>query len=209
MGRVRILDRVHAILSPRSVLPRVVTLPTIPYSRYPIYLPSRTPSLLYITPSHSALSSLSPPILRLRLYLAPFHHILHIHFLSHRILTFILYLLHLTQPYSTVLNRTLQISIELKLLWGAYTLQSNRPACNQTGVKPICQMCCSDEETLEHFVWYCSALDYTRNSVLSDISHEVASLLNKPYFSDLTDDEKLQIILDCTDWLINRTENFR
>ena len=34
-----------------------------------------------------------------------------------------------------------------------------------------------------HFAWTC---------------HEVDSLLNKPYFSDLTDDEKLQIILDCT-----------
>ena len=101
-----------------------------------------------------------------------------------------------TEPWSSRdLNR---ISAKLKLLCGAYTLQSNRPACNQPGVKPICQLCCSDEETLEHFVLYCSALEYTRNSVISDISHEVDSLLNKPYFSDLTDDEKLQIILDCT-----------
>ena len=73
-------------------------------------------------------------------------------------------------------------------------------ACNQAGVKPICQLCCSDEETLEHFVLYCSALEYTctRNPVIRDTLHEVDSLLIKPYFSDLTDDEKLQIILDCT-----------
>ena len=88
----------------------------------------------------------------------------------------------------------------MKLLCGAYALHSNRPACNQAGVKPICQLCCSDEETLEHFVLYCSALEYAyaRNPVISDISHEVDSLLNKPYFSDFTADEKLQHILDCT-----------
>ena len=49
---------------------------------------------------------------------------------------------------------------------------------------------------LWNIVLYCSALEYTRNPVIGDISHEVDLLLNKPYFSDLTD-EKFQIILDC------------
>ena len=104
-------------------------------------------------------------------------------------------LLRIEPRSSRDLNR---IPAKLTLLCGAYTLQSNRPASNQAGVKPICQRCCSDKETLEHFVLYCLALEYTRNPVISDISHDVDSLLNKPYFSDFTDDEKLQIILDCT-----------
>ena len=103
-------------------------------------------------------------------------------------------LLRIEPRSSQDLNR---IPAKLKLLCGAYTLQSNRPACNQASVKSIVTVC-SDEETLEHFVLYYSALEYTRNTVISDISHEVDSLLNKPYFWDLTDDEKLQIILDCT-----------
>ena len=43
----------------------------------------------------------------------------------------------------------------------------------------------------------CSHLEYIRNPVISDISHEVDSLLGKSYFWGLTDHEKLKIILDC------------
>ena len=74
----------------------------------------------------------------------------------------------------------------------------NRSACNQADVKPAYQLCCSDKETLEHFVFHCSTLEYKRNPVNSDISHEANSLFGKSYYLDLTDDEKLQTFLDCT-----------
>ena len=41
-------------------------------------------------------------------------------------------------------------------------------------------------------------LEFTRNSVISDISHEVDSLLGESYFLDLTDYKKLRIVLGCT-----------
>ena len=70
------------------------------------------------------------------------------------------------------LNR---IPTKLKLLCGAYTLQSNKAACNNTNVNPTCLLCGSDEETLEHFILHSSVLENTRNSVINDTSHEVNS----------------------------------
>ena len=92
-------------------------------------------------------------------------------------------LLRMEQRSSRDLNR---MSEKTEIIMGRIHIQSNRSACNQAGVKPICQLCCSDKEILEHFVLYCSALEYTRNPVISDISYEVDSLLNKPYFSENT-----------------------
>ena len=93
------------------------------------------------------------------------------------------------------LNR---IPTKLKLLCGAHTLQSNKAACNNAKVNPTCQLCGSDEETLEHFILHCSTLENTRNSVTGDISLEVNSVLDKSCFTDLTDNERMRIILGCT-----------
>ena len=41
-------------------------------------------------------------------------------------------------------------------------------------------------------------MEKTRNSVINDISHEVNSVLDKSCFTDLIDNEKIHIILDCT-----------
>ena len=71
-------------------------------------------------------------------------------------------------------------------------------ACNIANVNPICQLCSSNEETLEQFVLHCTVLENARNSVINDISHEVNPVLDKSCFTDLTDNEKIQIILDCT-----------
>ena len=61
------------------------------------------------------------------------------------------------------------------------------------------KICDTEDETLEHFILNCMHLELTRNSVVSDISHEVDSLLGASgsYVRDLTDHEKLRIILDC------------
>ena len=91
-----------------------------------------------------------------------------------------------------------RIPIKLKLLCGAYILQSNSSAYNQTAVNPTCQLCDSEDETLEHFILNYMHLEFTRKFVISGISHEVDSLLGESYFRDLTDHEKLRIILDCT-----------
>ena len=66
-----------------------------------------------------------------------------------------------------------RILTKLKLVCGAYTLQSNRSGCNQTAVNPMyaCQLCDSEDETLEHFIFNCMHLEFTRKSVSSDISH--------------------------------------
>ena len=101
-----------------------------------------------------------------------------------------------TEPRSRRdLNR---IPTKLKLPCGAYTLQSNKAACINAKVNPKFQLCDSDEEPLEHFILHCSALEYTRNSVIGDISHEVKSVFEKSCFTDLTDNVRMQIILDCT-----------
>ena len=46
-----------------------------------------------------------------------------------------------------------RIPTKLKLLCGAYILQSNRSAYNQTAVNPTCQLCDSADETLE-FIYF-------------------------------------------------------
>ena len=66
-----------------------------------------------------------------------------------------------TEPRSA--RDVYRIPIKLKLLCGAYTLQSNRSAYNQTAVNPTCQLCDSEEETLEHFILHYSHVEYTRN----------------------------------------------
>ena len=73
-----------------------------------------------------------------------------------------------------------RIPTKLRLLCGAYTLHSDRSAYNQTAVNPMCQLCDSEDETLEHFILHCSHLEYTGNSVIS--SHEVDLLLGESYF---------------------------
>ena len=100
------------------------------------------------------------------------------------------------EPQSTRdVNR---IATNLKLLCGAYTLQSNRSAYNKTEVNPTCQLCDCGDEDLEHFILKCTYLEYTRNPITSVIEREVDSLLGKSSFEGMCDQKKLDVILDCT-----------
>ena len=92
------------------------------------------------------------------------------------------------EPQSTRdVNR---IATKLKLLCGAYTLQSNRSAYNKTEVNPTCQLCDCGDEDLEHFILKCTYLEYTRNPITSVIEREVDSLLGKSSFEGMCDQKK-------------------
>ena len=98
----------------------------------------------------------------------------------------------------TITRDVNRISTKLRFLCGAYTLQSNRAVYNKTVVNPTCQLCGCDEENLEHFILNGSYLEYIRNPIIGTIEQEVDSLLGKSCFQEITDHEKLCIILDCT-----------
>ena len=92
---------------------------------------------------------------------------------------------------------TNRIAAKLKMLCGAYTLQSTRSSCNQSAVNSTCQLCNIAEETVEHYILYCDALDLVRKPIIQDISSE----LNQNHsvkFHEPSEDTQLQIILDCT-----------
>ena len=88
------------------------------------------------------------------------------------------------------------------MLCGAYTLQSMRLSCNQSTVNPTCQLCNVAEETLEHFILHCLALGSMRTPVKSDID-TVLSKTHSVKFHELSEDNQIQIILDCTTLLKN------
>ena len=88
-------------------------------------------------------------------------------------------LLQLEPKSARDINR---IPAKLKLLCGAYTLQSTRTTCNQATVNPICQLCNTDEETLEHFILKCSVLEHVRNPIISDMSNELEKLGNFNFY---------------------------
>ena len=88
------------------------------------------------------------------------------------------------------------------MLFGAYTLQSTSSSCNQSTVNPTCQLCNVAEETLEHFILHCAALDLVRTPVISDID-TVLSKTHSVKYHELSEDNQIQIILDCTTLLKN------
>ena len=92
------------------------------------------------------------------------------------------------EPQSTRdVNR---IATKIKLLCGAYTLQSNRSAYNKTAVNQTCQLCDCGDEDLEHFLLKCTYLEYTRTLITSVIEREVDSLLGKSSFEGMCDQKK-------------------
>ena len=54
---------------------------------------------------------------------------------------------------------------------GAYVLQTNRATYNQGDCHDICLLCGEDDddETLSHFLLWCSALEETRCPILQDV----------------------------------------
>ena len=86
-----------------------------------------------------------------------------------------------------------RITAKQKMLCGAYTLQSTRSSCNQCTVNPTCQLCNVAEETLEHFILHCAALDLVRTPVISDID-TVLSKTHSVKYHELSEDNQIKII---------------
>ena len=59
-----------------------------------------------------------------------------------------------------------RIHTKLKLLTGSYVLQVNREAFNQNQISPTCLLCKKEDETKEHFILRCEALESTRQPIL-------------------------------------------
>ena len=92
-----------------------------------------------------------------------------------------------------------RLAVKLKLLCGVYVLQSTRASFNQNDIDPTCQVCSSSPETLLHFILECPILETIRNPIISDISFEYTKLnFTTKCFEDLSADNQLQIIMDCT-----------
>ena len=79
-------------------------------------------------------------------------------------------------------------------------LQSTqRASFNQNDIDPTCQVCSSSPETLTHFIMECPILEAIRNPIIGDISFEYMRLnFTTECFEDLSTDNQLQIIIDCT-----------
>ena len=80
---------------------------------------------------------------------------------------------------------------------GSYTLQTNRQKFNKSQVDPTCLLCQRDNETLEHYILNCSALDRVRLPILNQISISYKNLSGKT-FERLESNLKIQIIIDCS-----------
>ena len=67
--------------------------------------------------------------------------------------------------------------VKNKILTGSYILQTSRVKFNQNEVNPMCQLCWDAEETFEHFLLNCKALDTVRNPAIADIQNVLRDLL--------------------------------
>ena len=86
---------------------------------------------------------------------------------------------------------------KLRLMCGSYTIQTNRQKFNKSQVDPTCLLCQRDNETLEHYILNCSALDSVRLPILNQISISYKNLSGKT-FERLESNLKIQIIIDCS-----------
>ena len=57
----------------------------------------------------------------------------------------------------------------LRVLSGTHNLQVNRARFNQNAVSPLCPLCGTEDETLEHFLLKCINLQIVRDPVLVNI----------------------------------------
>ena len=91
---------------------------------------------------------------------------------------------------------TARLPVKLKLLTGSYILQSKRIRMYKDETDPKCLLCTKEDETIEHFILKCERLSKQRNAILSELVAVLDSLEIR--FSQLSANEKLQIILDIT-----------
>jgi hypothetical protein len=62
-----------------------------------------------------------------------------------------------------------RLPIKLKLLTGAYILQSNRIKIYKNELNTLCLLCEKDGETIEHFILDCEQLKEVREPIIQDI----------------------------------------
>ena len=95
---------------------------------------------------------------------------------------------------------------KLRLMCGSYTLQTNRQKFNKSQVDPTCLLCQRDNETLEHYILNCSALDSVRLPILNQISISYKNLSGKT-FERLESNFTLQEM--CCGFLLSREMWYR
>ena len=89
-----------------------------------------------------------------------------------------------------------RLPIKLKLLTGAYILQSNRIHIDKNELSALCLLCEKDGETIEHFILDCEQLKEVREPII----HEIDRVLNdcKLNWRKLPENVQLQLLLDIT-----------
>ena len=85
-----------------------------------------------------------------------------------------------------------RIQTKLRLVIGTYVLQTNRSAFNQNHISPVCLLCRAEDETTEHFLLRCAALEIVRQPALAEILEIYGHHFGEPVHSDIL----VQLILD-------------
>ena len=91
----------------------------------------------------------------------------------------------------------------IKLLTGTYILQTNRAKFNRNAVSPVCTACHGAEETVEHFILQCPALQEARIPVLQSLKECLGNSLVRSGGAGYGDDwghrvDILGAVLDCS-----------
>ncbi len=100
-----------------------------------------------------------------------------------------------SNPFDTVRSR-----VRLKVLTGSYVLQSNRPAFNQSYSR-LCALCKTGDETREHFLLTCPALQDDRMEKIREVDEILTDILNTPLMS-LPADKQLAVIIDPSNFIL-------
>ena len=85
-----------------------------------------------------------------------------------------------------------RIQTKLRLVTGTYVWQTNRSAFNQNQISPVCLLCRAEDETTEHFLLRCTALEIVWQPALMEILEIYVQHFGEPVHSDIL----VQIILD-------------
>ena len=78
-----------------------------------------------------------------------------------------------------------RIQTKLRLVTGTYVLQTNRSAFNQNQISPVCLLCWAEDETTEHFLLRCAALEIVRQPALAEILEIFVQHFGEPVNSDI------------------------
>ena len=89
-----------------------------------------------------------------------------------------------------------RLPIKLKLLTGAYILQSNRIKIYKNELNTLCLLCEKDGETIEHFILECEQLKEVREPIIQDIDRVFNDC--KLNWRKLSENVQLQLLLDIT-----------